>query len=242
MTKKKILIGFLCISFFMLASIGRAQTVCTIIDNLRSQDEDLVEAACNKLGMDRGVIGLEKVQVLSPHSKNAARYFFIVGLSFEGPNAGYLVLIDKDGNVIDKTRVGYINQLTLISLKKEGDDYVLVDAIKGTGAGVRQDHYNIFSITNKGFLKLWEAVGSEISDLGSVSSNNIDETTTSVIFKDVDNDGILELIYQKKKVRYHYLPKTKQLKVGQESTKTEIYKLRKINNKQQFTLEKQKGK
>ncbi len=242
MTKKTILIGFLCISFFMLAAMGRAETACTIIDNLRSQDENLVEATCKKLGLEEGALLLEKVQLLSPSSETVGRSLFIVGLSWEGPNTGYLILMNKEGNVIDKTRVGFIKKLTLISLKKEGDDFVLVDAIKGTGTGIREDHYNILSIANKGFLKLWDVVSYEMSAPGSVAPDDNYDIKASVEFEDIDNDGILELIYQKKLVKYQYLPKTEQLKTVSTSKKTEIYKLRKINNKQQFTLEKQKGK
>lgn len=104
--------------FFMLAASGRTETVYTITDNLRSQNEDLVETTCKKLGLERGSFGLEKVQLLSPSSEIASRSLFIIGLFWEGPRDGYLILMDKDKNVIDKMRVGYIKQLSLVQLKK----------------------------------------------------------------------------------------------------------------------------
>lgn len=239
MTKKSILIGFLCISFFLLAAIGRAETACTIIDNLRSQDENLVEATCKKLGLDRGVIGLVKVQLISPSSETASKSFFIIGISWEGPNDGYLIPMNKDGNVINKTSVGYIKQLSLVQLQKGNvEDLLLIDAIKGTGTGMREDHYNILSIANKGFLKLWDVVSYEVSAPGSVAPDDNYEITTSVAFEDIDNDGILELIYQKKLVKYRYLPEKDQFKAEPASTRTKIYKLRGTNNTQKFTLEK----
>jgi hypothetical protein len=238
MIKKTVLVSIILIAFFIFAALAYAETALTIIGSLRSQDENLVEATCKKLGLERGAIGLEKVHLLSPSFETTNKSLFIVGLSWEGPNNGYLILMDKDGTVIGKTRVGYIKQLTLISLKKEGDDYVLVDAIKGTGTGVREDHYNILSVTHKGFSKLWDAVSYEMSAPGSFAPDDNYEIKTSVKFEDIDNDNILELIYQKKLVKYQYLPQKDELKAGSTSKRTEIYKLRKINNKLQFTLEK----
>ncbi len=238
MAKKTILIGILCISFFILAATGHGETVCTIINNLKNQDDDLVEATCKKLGLERGVIGLEKVQLLSPCFEIAGRSLFIVGLSWEGPIDGYLILLDKDGNVIDKSRVGYIGQLSLAQLKQEDlDDFLLVDAIKGTGAGMRVDQYTIIAITNKGFLKLWEGLSYERSAPGLSASDDNYEMNASVTFEDIDKDGNLELLYHKKIVKYRYLREKKRFKAEPSYQKTEIYKLKKTS-KQEYIFEK----
>jgi hypothetical protein len=58
-----------------------------------------------------------------------------------------------------------------------------------------------------------------------------------VTFKDIDNDGNLELLYHKKIVKYRYMPKEKQFKAQPASRKTEIYKLKMIGT-QKYILKK----
>jgi len=229
MIRKMTLVCILFISIFMLAATGRTESVFTIIDNLRSQDDDLVEATCKKLGLDRGAILLAKVQLLSPNVESTSRSLFIIGISWEGPSDGCLIIMDKDGNIIDKKDLGYIKQLSLIQLMKaDVNDFLLVDSIQGTGTGMELDQYTVLSITNKGFLKLWNGTSYEKSVPGVVAPEANYVIKAFVTFEDIDDDGTLELIYQKKIVKYRYLPKTKQFKAEPTIKGTEIFKLKKI--------------
>lgn len=214
-------------SLFLFAAIGRAETVCAIIDNLRSKNEDLVDATCKKLGLERGSIILVKVELISPHIKTATESFFIIGISWAGPNDGYLILMNKDGNILHKKRVGRINQLTLKQLQVGGDDFLLVDSNYRSGTGTKLDQYNIFSINNQGFLKVWDGVSNERESPGLLAPEDNFDIKALVGFEDIDNDGNLELLYYKRIVKYRFNEEKNKFIAEPASQKTEIYKLKK---------------
>lgn len=204
---------------------GQIASTWTVIDSLRSTDPKMVERASKSLGLERGALGLSKVQVLQPCCSKSSSAIFVIALSWEGPIDGYLVLMDSSGKVVEKQRIGYVKSVSLRPLQSEYNDNLIIDAIKGTGSGIRVDWFYIFSLTNIGFHELWNGLSYDKSFPFDMALGQTYEIKGAIDFDDLNDDGIKELIYSKKKIHYSFDPQTQKLSPSKTEKTIEVYKL-----------------
>lgn len=224
--KKVFCLVILTCSFVCLPNTGQAIPVEKIIENLKSEDVQLVEDTCKMLQVPRGALGLSNTQLLHLALPKFEMPFYILAISWEGPLDGYLILINSDGRPIKQQRVGYIKKILFISLSDKGNkDVCVVDAITGTGTGVRLDELHIITVDNLNFRNLWIGVSYERSFPLLVAPNDNYEIEGTLNFDDINHDGVKELIYNTKQIHYSYDPESEQLAPVKTEDKTEIYKL-----------------
>jgi len=221
-----LLIMIFSLTGVLIATTGHTASICTIINNLKSGDPVIVENSCKRLGLVRGTLGLSKVQVLHPQLAKRSNSLLIIALSWESPRDGYLILMDSKADVLAQQRVGYIKSLTLRPLQSEGDDKVVIDVITGTGTGMREDQFLIFSITNVGFSKLWAGLSYKKSFPGQLSPESNYEVKGSLRFDDLNEDGVEEIIHTTKRKRYFYDSNLNKLIPLKSQKRTEVYELK----------------
>lgn len=223
--KKTLLISML-IALSFIRSMNAVASSWSVVDVLNSKNPEKVDSQLKVLGFERGVAGFSKVQILLPHVSGSNNALCLLAVSWEGPYEGYLALIDSGGKVIGRARVGYVKSICLRALRESGDDVVLVDAIRGTGSGVREDRFNIFTISPKRLGEVWNDLSYYKSfPLGMAPEDNY-EILGAMSFEDINNDGIYELIYTAKKIKYLYDIKSKKLsRDGVSKVSTKLFKL-----------------
>lgn len=214
-----------CVSCVLVAIESQAASTFEILEGLRSSDSDIVDKTCKSLGLDRGASGLSKVQVLFPCCAKSDNSLAVLTISWEGPIEGYIILMGPKGNVIDKYIVGYIKNISLYPLHLEFNDDLIIDAIKGTGTGIRIDQFYIFSIVNQRFKELWSELSYEKSFPLAVAKEKNYEINGTLNFEDVDGDGIKEIIYGTKYTKYIFNARSQKLLPSKSERKVKVYKL-----------------
>lgn len=230
----KVILGIILLLTVTLdIAYGQAVSTWTIFDSLRSPDPDIAEKTLKSLGLDKGALGLSKVQVLStrnklflqPCCKKLTQDLFVIAISWEGPYDGYLVLMDSSGNVSGKKRVGYVKSFYLHPLQEDSNDVLVVDAIKGTGTGVEEDQFSVFSIISSGFDDRWNGLSYEKSFPLQVAPDQNYEIKGTLTFDDVNSDGIQEIIHTMKRIQYSFDSNTQKLSPTKVDKETKVYKL-----------------
>lgn len=225
---KNLFFNILFIFVFTVAVTSEAaSSAWTISNSLKSGDPATIENICKSLGLPRRSLGLSKVQVLEPHIAKSPTPSVILAISWEGPIDGYVLLLDPSGKVLGKEQVGSLKSLCLRSLERGGSDVLIVDAIKGTGTGTEEDHFRIFSITDKVFIDVWDRLSYEKSFPMQAAPDQNYEVKASMHFDDINNDGIQEIIYTSKKLQYSFDSRTQKLLPGKVEQLTEVYVLEK---------------
>ena len=215
----------LCLSFVLHVMESQAASTLEVLEGLRNANPDIVEKTCKSLGLDRGASGLSKVQVFFPCCAKADNSLAVFSISWEGPTNGYIILMDPKGDVIDKKRVGYIKNISLNPLRPESSDDLIIDAIKGTGTGMRDDLFYIFSISNQGFKELWSELSYEKSFPLAMAKGKNYEIKGTVVFEDIDGDDIKEIIYSTRRTKYHFNVRSQKLLPSKSERKVMVYKL-----------------
>lgn len=214
---------------------GEKNSIWAIVDSLRSNDPNKIEKACRLLGLERGAVGLSKIQFLQPSVRRSLPTNYIITICWEARVDGYLMIVDSRGKVLARKSVGFIKSTCLRSLKEGGDDVLVIDAIRGTGTGVREDRFSIVAVSNKGLDVLWEGLSYRQTFLRQLAPDKNHETKCSITFEDIDGDGIDEIIYEIKRIKYSYNSETHRLLPEGEEKTTEVYKL--IGGKYEFLKE-----
>lgn len=209
-----------------------ASSLWLTVDDLRSRDTAAVERACKRLGIECGLVGPLLVQIIGPCCPETNRSIFVIAVSWEGPVNGYIILVDSKGRILDRRRVGYIKSLSLRPLQIEHNDYLIIEAIEGTGTGMQVNRFYIFSMNRGNFDEVWNGLSYEKSFPLAVAENQNYEIKGTLSFEDMDNDGIEEVIYTTKRIQFSFESKTKKLVKLKTTKEIKAYKL--INGKYVF--------
>ncbi|NIR17922.1 MAG: hypothetical protein GWN86_30090 [Desulfobacterales bacterium] len=196
-----------------------------IVDSLRSGDPSAIERACKALGVECAAPGFAGVRVILPCCSEKLRPLTLIGISFEDPVDGYLLLISDSGKVIDKKRVGYIKALGARSLLSGDEDAVVVDSKVGAGTGFAESRFTVFGLSEKGFEELWQGA-SRVSSFPLLAEPAENYELSGLLgFEDADGDGVFEILYTNIKKKYSYDKKREKLLPGDIEEVTVIYKL-----------------
>lgn len=230
---KKIILSVLLIYLTVITNVkGETLLPENIIASLRSDNVTIVDKTLKLLGFEHGMSGgFSRFQVLQPWIEKTNR-LFIFGLSWSRYD-GYLVLLNSEGSIFGKYRVGYIKSISLRQVKEEGDDVIIVDTIAGTGSGIREDRYYIFTINNGALNKIWEGLSYKHEFPMAASPEGNIKITTSINFEDLDNDNTYELIYTINETKYFYNSKTNELSIIKTVKSSKVYIFK--NNKYIFS-------
>jgi hypothetical protein len=204
---------------------GDEVSLWTIVNSLRSGDAERIEKSCKLLSLEPRAIGLKKVQLVQPSFGKSLQTDYVVSISWEGPYDGYLVVVDKDARVLGTKSVGYVKSICLRPLRQGDHDVLVIDAIRGVGTGIRQDQFGVLAITEKGFDVLWEGLSYERSFPYQAAPDENYEIKCALTFEDIDKDGVDEILYHVKTVRYSYDSRTHELSRKREENETKVYKL-----------------
>jgi hypothetical protein len=227
---KRSIINFVIIVIVLLVTkYGYSASLWTIIDDLKSTDTSRVEKTCKSLGLERGALGLSTVRFLEPWYGKSTQTLSIISVSWEGPFDGYLILIDSSEKVLQRLRTGYVKSIELRPLRKDGNDILIVDTIKGTGTGYRQDQLKIIKITRNGFVDIWNGISFEKSFPLQIADDQNYEIKGSINFDDLNNDGVQEMLYTITQTHFFFDPQNHKLSQGKTEKIKKVYRL--VNDK-----------
>lgn len=128
-----------------------------------------------------------------------------MGLSWEGPLGGALLVYDKDKELIAKRGIGYIKKLYLKDLTGDRISEIVCETTPGTGTGWRLERIEVYSLRNEELKDLFLGVSFEGNWVNPpVVPDGPNELEAKFSFEDIDNDGNLEIIRYPKKTFLKY--------------------------------------
>lgn len=208
-------------------------SVLDIMKMIKSDDSMLFNKACDYLTIDYSdksnhecISGFDKVQLLMPVlSDNKSIY--IIAISWENPTNSYLIILNRDGKVLQKIKIGYIKSIMLIQLRNDNyNDTLVIEANVGTGTGINIDKYYIYTMNSQSFKEIWQGLSNDTEWPGEIAPLENYISKGVIYFDDIDDDGIRELGYEYKKTQYIYNKGNNKWVPKDSESRMEIYKFR----------------
>jgi hypothetical protein len=208
-------------------------SVLDIIKMIKSDDSILFNKACDYLTIDYSdksnhecISGFDKVQLLMPVlSDNKSIY--IIAISWENNTNSYLIILNSDGKVLQKIKIGYIKSIMLIQLRNDNYiDTLAIEANVGAGTGINIDKYYIYAMNSQSFLEIWQGLSNDTEWPGDIAPLENYVSKGVIHFEDIDHDGIKELGYEYQKTQYLYNKGNNKWVPKDVQSRKEIYKIR----------------
>jgi hypothetical protein len=186
---------------------GETIPAIRIIDSLRSDKPEIVDATIKSLGIEKGFSGgFKKCQVIQP-GVGRSNNLYVLALSWDPPD-GYILYLDASGRVLSKVRAGYVKGIGLYEMDQlRAVDLIIVDGRVGYGSGFVEDKFQIFSIDKEGLNKIWDGI-SYLEDIYMQG-----KTVKGIIGFEPSSNNTYDLKYDYRVKKYNYNKGTKEFVV-----------------------------
>lgn len=223
----KIIKYILCVTVpcLLFCITANASSVLDTVIKLNEHNDKIVENICSELGLERSVLGLSKVQLIIPYRQGEVP-FFVLGISWDGRYDGNILLLNSNGDVLYRERVGYIKSIAAIDINDDYKEEVLIDSIKGTGTGVSDENYTLFMIENSKLHKIWSELSYKCEFPGIVAKEDNYEKKGTIWFgepKPDDNNRYKKIEYSVDTIEYRVESPSDILSVKSIKKEKEIY-------------------
>jgi len=202
--KKIISFGVAFTIFSLLCYKANADSIIESVIHLNEKDTTS-NIICEKLGLTKCLLGLSKIQLMCP-SRISEDILFVLGISWEGPKDGILLLQNKNGNVLSKIKTGYIKSIGFFDVDGDNYDEILVDSVNGVGTGYREDIFSVILIDNSRLNVIWSELSYKKSFPGLLARDENYVIKGMVRFDDVDNQNAKRIVYYKEIIEYDIDP------------------------------------
>ncbi|MEM4326370.1 MAG: hypothetical protein QXU40_03645 [Candidatus Pacearchaeota archaeon] len=198
-----ILVGYtllsICINNDVVSeNLPRIDNFPKFLQVMSSKSSELIDKALKEsripILFNKSSAGFSNFNFVSVTNKfNQSRLLLL--FSWKGPPSGYIFLVDMDGNIYDTVQTGFIKSIRVESLTEEVKNNILIiDVIKNSGTGARDDHFIIFDISNDKLNPIFNETSYALSFPGPLMPDENYELNATLYFELLD--GNKYLIYE----------------------------------------------
>jgi hypothetical protein len=205
-------------------TLSRIDNLPNFLQMMSSKSSELIDKALKEsqlpLVLNKSSAGFLDFKFVSMTNKFHKLRLLLL-FSWGAPFDGYISLVDLDGNIYDTKEVGFIKSIRVENLSENTmDNIVIIDVIKSSGTGAREDHFIIYNISNDELNPIFNKTSYKLSFPGQVSPDENYELNATLYFK--LSDGQKYLIYELYRTDYHFDTKKNEFILDRTTKDTQI--------------------